>query len=456
MKKQIHTGAIGLALSASGALAGPGMFAQCLVNQMPWDGVDGQTSEIGTAIEESRTADDFCLKAGYVHEITSIEVLFLTDSTEPDATLQLYHDCNGCPGDLVDCGFFETPDAILVDENVQGERDLYKFVFNTSARTVVDEYGEEVDYPGLWLKGGCYWLSPVGIGDGTEYDRYFWATSGETLIGSIPKTQAGPFKIDGWEQISDLNVDCRNMAYRLNGSSCCLQLDHGQPSLDIEGAVNTTGVGCRNADDISLPRACLDERSVLTGNLDHELCFVSAYIFTNCECERTKLEVHLDECGEVGRLLGQQYEASKCVKLSGFGAADGGVDFDGHELALYRVEFHNIGYPLSSGENYWLSIHTQGSGSFNERGFVAFNENALNPSCTIRHNDGMTICPASEQLLWEGTGRDYAICAAVTPLDSNDGPVGANGCAADYNGDGEATVTDLLTFLDVWFEGCEN
>ncbi len=423
----------------------------CTWENGAWDGNDGQSSESGTSVEDSRAADDFCLKEGYVYEVTEISVQMLAITEEPDATLQLYHDCNGCPAELVDCGFFDEP-AITGQEDLGGGWVLYTFTFDTTARTRTDEYGEEVDYPALWLKGGCYWLSPVGIGDGTGYDRYFWGTAGDNLLGAVPKAQAGPFKIDSWERVDALNVACRNFAFEVCANECCIIRDNGPASYDVTWSVDTTLPGCYNADNV-----------VISPCADTELCFFSAYIYTNCDCERTKLRIYADDCGEIGEEITNDYVlVTKCVPLSDRGAAssNGGVDFEGQQLAKYRVEFHDLSEVpvLTAGDNYWIALEVQGSGSFNERGFWAFNENCEDPSCTIHVSSGQAICPAGGLLDWEELGHDYAFCLAGNPVGENDNGTGtaSTGCAADYNGDGQRSVADLLSFLDVWFEGCEN
>ncbi len=418
---------------------------ECTWDNGEWDGVDGQTSERDTAVEDSRTADDFCLKDGYVYEICSITVQMLTSANaeDRDVELTLYHDCDGCPAEQVDCGFFIDPEISVLQAGVRDGLDLIEVTFNTKSRIIIDEYGEETEQDALWLKGGCYWVSPVGIGDGTEYDRYFWGTAGEDLLAAKAKSQAGPFKVHGWERVDELNVDCRNFAFDIEANKCCIVRDNGAADETSEGAHDTTGVDCRNADNFAIS-PCVDST---------DLCFFSAYIYTNCDCDRTKLEIHADDCGEVGERVGDYFLASKCVQLSGFGSSDGGVDFEGQELALYRVEFHNPGLSLEGGANYWASLHVQGTGSFNERGFWAYNYLCENAECDIHLSSGQWQCPQDGQYWFEESGRDHAFCIATTEASPD---AAASGCAADYNGDGRASVADLLTFLDVWFEGCEN
>ncbi len=419
----------------------------CLWNNGEWDQVDGQTSERDTAVEDSRTADDFCLKSGYVYEVCTITVQMLTSANaeDRDVELTLYHDCDGCPAEAVVCGFFTDPTITTLEAEVRPGLDLIEVSFDTKARVIVDEYGEETEQDALWLKGGCYWVSPVGIGDGTEYDRYFWGTAGEDLLAAKAKSQAGQFKVHGWEQVDELNVDCRNFAFEVLGTACCINTDNGGASSDIAGAHDTTGVDCRNADNFSIS-PCVDST---------DLCFFSAYIYTNCDCERTKLEIHADDCGEIGEQIGDYFAVDKCVQVSGFGASEGGIDFEGQELALYRVEFHNLGLALDGGANYWASLHVQGTGSFNERGFWAFNE-ACDRDCLVHLSPAQWQCPVDGQYWFEEGERDHAFCLATSETNGTGGGTATSGCAADYNGDGRASVADLLTFLDVWFEGCEN
>ena len=423
----------------------------CLWDNGGWDGVTGQTSERDTSIpEETRTADDFTLKAGYIHRIDEIRVQMITNSQESwqplMAELTLYEDCNGCPGEAIDCGFFENPDVREIQPLSDGFR-LVEFTFNTGER-LDPETNETI--PGLWLRGGrTYWASPVGIGDGTFEDSTFWATAGDNIISSIPKTQAGPYKIDDWARVDGLNVDCRNMSFEVCGESCELIRDADrQYATDTASLVDTTAFpDCRIADDFAL-----------STKQDGLLCFLSAIVFTNCDPCRAKLELHGSDCGEITIDRLDIGFASKCVQLSDEGAINYQEGSQRFALTAYRVEWHDIDLPLDRGQRYFASMHVQGTGSFNERGLFALSM-PCGTACAIALSPSQAICPAIGIDEWTDLTSDVAMCVAIRPS-SPDGAEDAdeNGatdaCPADFNGDGVDDVADLLRFLDAWFAGC--
>ncbi len=435
---------------------------KCIWDNGRGTGLNGQTSEVDTAIEDSRAADDFILKDGYVYRIDCIYVDMIVRGELRDVTLQLYEDCNGCPSDLLACGFFTQYE--IVEETELSETDtLVRYKFITAERTEIDEYGEFEIKPGLWLHGGHYWLSPVGQGDGTQYQQYFWSVA-ETgdAIGSIPKAQSGDFKIDGWTPVDTLNLDCANFAFDLEGDCCCVLCDNGKPDFSPSGfdlAFDTTQPFSYNADNFVVPNC--EEPT--------EVCFVKGYILTNCDPERTKLKIYGDECDDPSSQVRGFRFVDKVIQRTETGAVTVNVQ-DGPfqrtlELTGYEVQWHDLRWSLDAGQNYWLSIYLQGTGSVSERAFWTFNQDCVDPSCLIKLSEGQWNGVQtngdweSVSEFTDGSPRDFAFKIAIrepSPEFENTGTdPGVGTCAADYNNDGEVMVTDLLDFLSIWFNGCD-
>ncbi len=425
----------------------------CIWDNGEFDGLGFQASESGSAIGESRAADDFTIKQGTVARIDTISVQMLMSGDDFNATLQLYHDCNGCPADLVECGFFQHPTVRILDNQPQPGFTAVELTFDTSERLETDEYGNESFVPGLWLHGGkSYWLSPVGSGE--LYDRAFWMTTGDgDTAGATAKFQSGEYKIDAWLPVDELNLGCADFAFNVEGSSCCVICDNGLP--DLEGAdplLDTTAPGARLVDNF-----------VVNGCETREICFLKTWIITNCDPLRMKAQLYSDDCDSPSGLVGEEVLASKSVQIS----APESIDVGGVQLTAYRVEFHDLGWAVEPGGNYWVSLHHQGTGSFSERSYTAFATDCREPGCDIKLSQAQSLRRVSRVLEWHplsdviGMPRDLAFKLAVTPLDSDtpggsDGTDLANSCASDINNDGRVSAIDLTMFLEMWFNGCDD
>ncbi len=424
----------------------------CLWEQLARSvGAIGQSSELGTAIPDSETADDFCLKIGHLHEIQSISVRMLPDTDDPSAVvLRLFEDCNGRPGSPVPGAVFESPE-IVSEQSGSGGEFAVELRFNTGEREVTDEYGETTVAPGLWLGGGCYWVSPVGLGDGSGADRWRWAAEDSAIeanaTGAIAQSRIG----DGaWEPVSELNIGCRDMAFDIRGQSCCLLRNTGTPSNDVAGGIDTTGVACEVAASLTVPLC----------SIDASLCAVVAYVWTNCDCSRSKLRVLTDDCGAPGMSEiplpdgAPSVIASACTRLTGFGPDAGGIEFDGRDLALYRVEWHGVGIQVPAGRNVWIAVRLQGTGSLNERAVWAFRDRTCDPCPGPAPTDGAWgRCP---ELLgpigFVPLGRPLALGVGLQTLEPD--RVGALACPTDVNADGRSDVLDLLRYISAWYAGC--
>lgn len=145
----------------SGQVSGPGAWVggtgTLWENGEP-DGVNGLSSEEGTNVPYSRTADDFYLDDSCpLYNIDVIRVILLQDPGIIDAGIELFLDNGGQPDDAV---YFS-----------QWGYDTKTYVGNWFSR---DAYEFEFFTPGLQLAPGTYWLSGInwqGSGQG------FWLTA---------------------------------------------------------------------------------------------------------------------------------------------------------------------------------------------------------------------------------------------------------------------------------------
>lgn len=116
----------------------------------------------------SRTADDFRLSRSCPqYTVTEIRVTMVTDSTPPDAYIELYdHSGNGGPVNAP--AFVSYPSTSNVDLgwNIAGYQ-AYEYTIPT---------------PGLSLSPGYYWLAAVGIPDGSGSDNAYFATAGRGVL----------------------------------------------------------------------------------------------------------------------------------------------------------------------------------------------------------------------------------------------------------------------------------
>jgi hypothetical protein len=131
-----------------------------------YDDINGLASELNTAVSDARTADDFELATGCaLYDITQIRATHMTSSSPYNAQVELYADSGGNgPGALI--ATFPMSSAAFLGYSQYGW-DMVEYTYNT---------------PGLQLAPGHYWLSSIGLGDGTYYDRSFFATAGNGVV----------------------------------------------------------------------------------------------------------------------------------------------------------------------------------------------------------------------------------------------------------------------------------
>lgn len=473
----------------------------------PADG-DGQAShEGGGAPDGAVAADDFYLCEGYVHTLRNISVTVLNNSTFglTRARLEIWSDCNGCPGELLyvlkkhgvemqssninGTGFNEYIYTFELGDNTQdgGPFDGLEQVGECPGETVSGCVVDPDCFKYIALKGGTYWLSVVGQTDGQGTDLTFWATANtnntepnSSIKGSVAKKRegvAGPNWMGPWEypyewmSVEECCVGCTDLAFRVCYDSCKILKCNGEdlgadtggsPGVNEEGARSERSGLVRNsraADDFVVPPCA-----------DFEVCYVEGCIYTNCPDFTAFFEIYQNDCKlpyyelSTQQLTNADYSHTKRVCL-GYEVAIDGVG----GLKAYRVEFHDVsGITLPSGQQYWISIGVQDTFSFIERGYFCRNRYCDN-SCPIMFNPGAVLDPAANYWTsgvtewrstadfgarWGSDGVDFAFKIAGDFIEPGTGPNAEPACVADADNNGLVEVADIFHFLSAWFTGC--
>lgn len=374
---------------------------------------NGNSSEEGTMIPSSRTADDFSLCFGEVHKITQICGTVITNAATPNVRLEIYADCDGEPGALI----------ASYDEGVFTQTGMIGA--GAAAATVYDVCFDI----NSWFDGGRYWVSFVGIGDGSMHDRYWWGAStvGDALKGAKAKFQSSYFGIMDWTDVDQCCADCVNYVFRVCGESCKIIYNNAD-------MVSDTGSPSEQ-DTSALSSRTVDNVGVSTKH-DVDVCYVRAYIYTNCPTFTGKLDVYTDSCDVPGESAMVTFDATT-VTNTGSTAL-----FDGVSMTLYCLEFKVAGLNLTAGNNYWFSAYARGTGWFGTRSYWAYGSN-LDASCPI------SISPARFRALWdeEWTTLSNEMALLVAGRGPATVPVVEENMPGDTNGDGVVNFVDLNAVL---------
>lgn len=408
---------------------------------------NGQLSQYGGR-PSARVADDFYLPPGMLYRITSFRAQMVTNSIERGARLSLFRDCDGSP--YMEPFFtFDTEEIASEAPTSSPGFALVTYVFNLcESKLVLD--GDQT-----------YWVSIQGKVNCNETDQAFWAIRGvdpepRDMIGSVPVKAEGlgdyPCEPDGyesWTSIADCCIGCVNMAYLLTGETCQLLWDNGPIDLgantrggDASGI--NRGIFSRAADNISI-KPCQDE----------EVCFIQAWIWTNCSPVQGFIEFYDNLCAMPVGAYVHRAVPTDVIPLEGQFLTIDGVQYQG-----YRLEFWNVPFHLTRNKNYWVSVGADGAGSFNARSFFAFSDNT-DPctSCERRHiTYGATLPNRQSSNVWQRGSREYAFRIATKPFYLETVPVPPNSfvnrCPSDFNHDEVSTIQDFFDFINAFFAGC--
>ncbi|MBE0411118.1 MAG: hypothetical protein IBX69_15460 [Anaerolineales bacterium] len=166
-----------------------------------FDGNSGLSSELGTSVPDARTADDFLLEdLCPLYDINMIRTQMLQNSNPWDAIVEIYADSGGAgPASLL-------ATFPMTSWELRGSAfgyPWYEYTFDTS---------------GMQLPAGKYWVSSIGLGDGSLGDRAFFGTSGNGFV----QLQEGYFKSDyfgfpNWTPGIDVFGNYTDYAFNIDG-----------------------------------------------------------------------------------------------------------------------------------------------------------------------------------------------------------------------------------------------
>ena len=201
------------------------------------------------------------------------------------------------------------------------------------------------------------------------------------------------------------------------------------------------------------------------------ICYIQAWIWSNCQIPRPFLEIYADNCGQPGTLPCVVPTTTTPIATdTGITATLNGKVFKLFSVTQYFPSTNPLVLPSGT---YWLSAGADGTGSINEQSFFAERlPSCLNPTCDIKITPGEQrpvsatfVPPPSPPDLWTSLGYDLAfnISLADKPL-ATDGGSGESSpappapptttCPGDFNRDGHLTVQDIFDFLRAWFTRC--
>lgn len=405
--------------------------------------LNGQLSQYGGTVA-SRVADDFYLPPGLLYRITGFRGQILTNSIERTARLQFFRDCDGAPAGEP-FAQFETSNVASETEGDNGKM-LITYAFEFCDEKLVLDGGEQ------------YWVSLQGKVNCNATDQAYWAIVGvegdpHTMIGSVPYKALGvgdhPCTVTGyepWVSIADCCIGCANMAYSMTGSFCQLAWDNGDVDVGPTRGGDPSGINravfSRAADNIVV-KPCRTE----------EICWIEAYIWTNCTPVQGFLEVYDNSC-KLPSGTNYRYRATPTDVIE----LDQHVTIDGAEYRLVKLEFWNIPWTLTGGQNYWISVGADGAGSFNARSFFAYAMPTTFCGCQDIHiTHGAKLANRQSDTRWLGGDREYAFRIATKafytdPVITTIPP--SRVCEQDINEDGVVSVQDIFAFLQAWFAGC--
>jgi hypothetical protein len=435
---------------------------------------DGQVSHLGGAVTYgAKAADDFYLCEGFVYQLNSITVTLLTSSIEQlaKAKLELYADCDGCPGDLLytfEKSSYSTSQGTWGTDPSGNPIRIHQVTFRPQASEPQKAARNVV------LHGGAYWISAYGLTDNqcpmNMCDVTFWGTAPRgTIKGSVAKksdgvpcssqTSWGQYCFGPWRSVEECCVGCTDLSFTVCARECKILVDNGFENRAVTPAGSPslfapfTTFDSRSADDFVVPPC-----SPVT------LCYIEGCIYTNCAENLLKgyFEIYGNDCKVPAyALAGTQNgntangpviasgEATKVVYL-GYS-----VTIDGRSLRAYRLEFHNLNATLPGGTQLWISLMTKFTGSSNERTYFCFNDKC--DGCLINWNPGQYLArPVGMPMApdWVSAGKDFAFLIAIDRTPTAGSGAATPTCVADFDRSGGVTVDDLFGFLNAWFTGC--
>ncbi len=429
-------------------LSGPGHSGDsaCLWDNGAADGVNGQLSQVSTEHGNPETADDAYFQPGRVYRLDTLTATLASNTVFPKARLEVYDDCNGAPGDMI--ASFDSFDLIDTGQRIDDTYTVYTARFMLGGIFV--DSGQD---------GRAIWFAVRGVGLGTGTEEWFWQTAGNSVVkGRAGMFRSAPAGYPDWTPINGFGCGCSDFAFQLYGSSCKVLSDGGPPDVFAEPAgvlsqIASDADSARVADDFVVP-PCAGTQTI---------CYLKAYVFSNCTPVRGRFELYDDACHTPATEPGLPVRTAVFARVTDLSYS---VMLDDQLMTLFAVEAYDLDWPLTAGRNYWISPVGDTTFSLRKQTYAAFGRRCDAPigrdgrPCLSRWSPARAAGPALNLASWTriadstGTPRDLAM---IVGIENHEAPrLLAPGelCPADLNHNGEVSLQDLLDFLESWFAGC--
>ncbi len=355
-------------------------------------------SQDSGGIVDFRVADDCLFLAGdsfYLREVRLVMGLHLPDGLSPEVRLEIFDDCDGQPGELVQVieEFAFTPLGLGPD----GEMELYEFRFPLSTMQ-----SSEVSVR--------RWISPVGEGAGA----YFWISSNEGRVqGRQTKVISAGCDTPGvWLDGDRLRCFpfCSDMNFEITGDCCKPVLEETNYAHEGLPSQNLAPAGPRAGDDFQIP----------PGDKDRAICSIEVWMATNCDPSKSILRLYPNECeiiagDPIAELIDP--EVHELVDT---------VVYRNVALPVYRLVWRNPELVLIPGRNYWVVPIVDSSFAATDHALFLFTDDE---PCQININEGLFRNPLKGFPEWTPTShreigaerRDFAMRIWLRTIDCTEG-----------------------------------
>lgn len=430
-------------------LSGPGHSGEsdCLWDNGASDGLNGQLSQVSTEHGNPETADDAYLQPGRVYRLDTLTATLASNTVFPKARLEVYTDCNGAPGDMI--GAFDSFDLTDTGQRIDDTYTVY------SARFLLG---------GIFVEGGrdgrALWFAVRGVGLGAGTEEWFWQTAGNGVVkGRAGMFRSAPAGYPDWTPIDGFGCGCSDFAFQLYGSSCKVLADGGPPDVFAEPAgvlsqIASDADSARVADDFVVPPQCAGAQTV---------CYLKAYVFSNCTPVRGRFELYDDACHTPAGAPGRPVRTAVFARVTDLSYS---VMLNGELMTLFAVEAFDLDWALTPGHNYWISPVGDTTYSLRKQTYAAFGRRCDAPvgrdgrPCLSRWSPAVAAGRGLGLTSWTrladstGTPRDLAMVVGVENREHARLLAPGELCPADIDRNGEVGLQDLFDFLESWFAGC--
>ncbi len=423
-------------------LTGPGRARgnECLWHNGERDGISGQLSQVNAEHGDPETADDLYLEPGRIYRLDFVTATLATNAPFPKARLEIYDDCNGLPSSLI--AKFDSLDVVSTG------------ITDGPYRVLTARFALGGIYVDAGSIGRTLWVSVRGVGLASGPEEWFWSTAGNRVIKGSPgvfrSAEAG---YPDWTPITDFGCGCSDFAFTVYGDSCKVLLDTGMPDpvvvpRGVLSQIASTVESAIAADDFVVP-PCSEPQKV---------CYLRAYVYSNCNPVRGRFELWADSCHTpAGWGPGAEplYTAA-FARVTDLGEP---VTIDGRELRTYCVEAFGLDWLLLPGRNYWLAPVGDTTFAQSKRTYAAIGRRCDRGDCLLSFHAararGLALGLTHWSAIYDQFNRGRDLSLVIGLEEARPEPIIApNPCPADLDRSGQVTVQDLFNFLQAWFAGC--